>query len=23
SAQYCLQAVAGTYSATDYEFTTP
>lgn len=23
SAQYCLQAVAGTYSATDYQFTTP
>lgn len=23
AAQYCLQAVAGTYSATDYEFTTP
>ncbi|TBV10819.1 type VI secretion system tip protein VgrG [Stutzerimonas kirkiae] len=23
SAQYCIQAVAGVYSATDYEFTTP
>ena len=23
AAQYCLQAVAGTYSATDYQFTTP
>ena len=23
SARYCLQAVVGTYSATDYEFTTP